>query len=501
MKVIKLEDYTKIADSDVFNNQNEYCKNENLGIFEEAVRSVQRKETIIDLLNTSKKGMKILRGEVGDLRTHEWVGLFTTEPIGFIEESTDDENGKQIENEEEVKVFIHSRFDNENCDFTNYLLGKVYNTDARIFKDMETEVGQERALDLMLYMQMISLLEAANKKGQFRAYKEYERNDDKIKGTIDIARHIKSNPLFNGKISYRYRQYTVDNDINKIILTACKFMENRHREFASKYLKQHKTAKGVIEGWSYVMEPASRKEATDLIRKTKKKIANPIYKAWEEVLKIAIHLLKRMGVHIAGENEFRIKGMLINIADMWEKYIELVLAENNNNDEKIEVRARSNKCSEKIFKNTGKLRQSIEPDVILIKPNEDKAVLDCKYKKSWSKSIERRLKENEEQKDLYLRDDIFQVLSYMKILDTKKGGIICPIKESDLPYNEEMKYLVDNLDIVGKESGDDNEEFFYSIYMPIPSDTEGFEIKIRDYEKEVAKQIYSVVNEIKEIKK
>ena len=57
----------------------------------------------------------------------------------------------------------------------------------------------------------------AYRKGIYKQYCTFEGNDSKVRGKIDIARHIRLNPLFNGKIAYSYREYTINNNTNRLI--------------------------------------------------------------------------------------------------------------------------------------------------------------------------------------------------------------------------------------------------------------------------------------------
>lgn len=67
----------------------------------------------------------------------------------------------------------------------------------------------------------------AYRKGIYRRYRTYENNDSKLKGRINVARHIRLNPIFNGNIAYSSREYTADNDMNRMILTAYTSLQKR----------------------------------------------------------------------------------------------------------------------------------------------------------------------------------------------------------------------------------------------------------------------------------
>ena len=97
-----------------------------------------------------------------------------------------------------------------------------------ILQNMDPGVGSGDILEQLLAFVFAAQIERAYRKGLYRRYRTYECNDSKVKGKIDITRHIRLNPLNNGKIAYSYREYTADNDVNKMIFTAYTYLQKRH---------------------------------------------------------------------------------------------------------------------------------------------------------------------------------------------------------------------------------------------------------------------------------
>ena len=57
--------------------------------------------------------------------------------------------------------------------------------------------------DFLLVDILFKQIKEANPKGLFRTYRRFEKNDDRLKGTIDISRHIRLNAgQNNGKVAY-----------------------------------------------------------------------------------------------------------------------------------------------------------------------------------------------------------------------------------------------------------------------------------------------------------
>ena len=72
-----------------------------------------------------------------------------------------------------------------------------------------------------------SCLQKALRQGIYRDYQSYKRNDAKIKGTLDIGRHIKTNIPSNGNISYLTREYSTDNNMTQLIRHTIEFIKTQ----------------------------------------------------------------------------------------------------------------------------------------------------------------------------------------------------------------------------------------------------------------------------------
>ncbi|WP_416373936.1 5-methylcytosine restriction system specificity protein McrC [Mycoplasmopsis cynos] len=60
----------------------------------------------------------------------------------------------------------------------------------------------------------------------FRTYQRFEKNDDKLRGTIDVSKHIKQNMWMNsGLISYSYRENSIDNYTNHLIVKTYQYLK------------------------------------------------------------------------------------------------------------------------------------------------------------------------------------------------------------------------------------------------------------------------------------
>lgn len=356
-----------------------------------------------DALDSDDKEVRIVRQYNGSYMTQQYIGI-----IRHIKEDSD------------TTIFISSRFDkNNHFHFTNYLLEKALDMRAFIFPEMRPQADHDTALEKLLAIIFLRQINQAYKKGLFRQYRTYERNDSKIKGRIDIHRHIRLNPLFDGKIAYSYREYTIDNDVNRLILTAYELLSKKDQLFMRNMLTQFRDVKTCINQLKNTISPASRQEIPGLLNRTKKRITHSIYKEWEQVRRTAILLLKHIGVHITNDNteNEQIYGVLINIANLWERYLDRIFKENGLADctyqHSCEILTEP--------KNQYKIERTLKPDFYFTgKGQTPPVVIDAKYKRSWSEIFSTCRADTE------IREDIFQILSYMYVFGCKKGGVICP---------------------------------------------------------------------------
>ncbi len=111
----------------------------------------------------------------------------------------------------------------------------------------------------------------AYRKGIYRRYRTYENNDSKLKGRIDVARHIRLNPIFNGNIAYSSREYTADNDMNRMIPTAYTSLQKRQPGLMRELEKKYTPVKDFISQLKNIMQPVSRQEARKLVQRNEKK--------------------------------------------------------------------------------------------------------------------------------------------------------------------------------------------------------------------------------------
>ena len=93
------------------------------------------------------------------------------------------------------------------------MLQKVLNINV---VSLQHGVNNEQVFDFLLYL-FPKLLNDALTQGIYKEYQRNEYNDANVRGVIDINRHIKKNMPFNGRIAYRTREFSHDNNVTELI--------------------------------------------------------------------------------------------------------------------------------------------------------------------------------------------------------------------------------------------------------------------------------------------
>ena len=315
----------------------------------------------------------------------------------------------------DIRVNITSRFDlNDKNYFLHYMLQKICN----VAYTPRTDAVEDSFFDFLYYL-FPGYLNNALKQGVYRAYVTREYNDANVRGPIDIARHIRYNIPFNGKVAYHTREYTTDNNITQLI---------RH---TIEYIRLLSCGKSILSGDVYsetfdnvkTIEQAtssySRNTRQQIISKNLRPITHPYYTAYEPLRKLCIAILMHKKLSYGENSEHQINGILFDGASLWEEYLNIVLEEQFK--EKLRhPNNRTGKGAQYLFKNDGhQNRRWVFPDFMIgcntAKGQVDSAtaIIDAKYKQ-----LNGGLS----------RDDAFQMLAYLFRFKSKQGFLIHPVK-------------------------------------------------------------------------
>ena len=293
------------------------------------------------------------------------------------------------------RLIIESRFSKgENDYFFQYLLERVL--DLPNFVNLETSANQEDKMFNLLLFLFPRYLKQAMRKGLFKTYIRNQYNDGNVRGTIDVARHIKLNTPFVGKIAYSQREYSYDNYLTELIRHTIEFVKTK--SCGSLLLNSIKEeVKQVIQSTpSY--KAGERRKIIDANRKNV--VMHAYYHEYRALQQLCILILRNEHHHY-GNGTRNVYGILFDGSWIWEEYVNTLIGEYF-----YHPKNKAREGVQKLFsRNTG----SIYPDFIG-KEKTKHIIADAKYKPL----------------DNIKNTDYHQILSYMFRFDANKGYFLYP---------------------------------------------------------------------------
>ena len=228
--------------------------------------------------------------------------------------------------------------------------------------------------DCLLLWRLKQYLLKAYQKGVYRTYQTFHDNGIKLKGTIDFAQHIKNNMgLNNGTIAYTYREKTVDNYLNHLILESYEHLKHKYYDIVVQNFDNVREVKEVI---SLLQRETSFPKYSRgiVIRKNETPIMHPYYTEYEDLRRVCLCILRDEGASIMSGSGDEVSGILYYIPDLWEEFLESRM---------LDTGVSAQDVIEALY--TGNDYQNkFRPDFVF--RNEDDnpfMILDAKYKPSW----------------------------------------------------------------------------------------------------------------------
>ena len=216
------------------------------------------------------------------------------------------------------------------------------------------------------------------------------------RGTIDIARHIKSNIPFVGDIAYNQREYSFDNYLMELIRHTIEHIKSKSCGY--NLLNKVKDEVKLIIDATPEYRATDRRRVLEANRKNT--IRHAYYHEYRDLQRLCILILQNQK-HKFGDGQRKVYGILFDGAWLWEEYINSLIS-----DMFYHPMNKSGSGAQRLFAGGIGL---IYPDFIGKNPT-DRVIADAKYKPI----------ENIGNKD-YL-----QVLAYMFRFDSKRGYYLYP---------------------------------------------------------------------------
>ena len=328
--------------------------------------------------------------------------------------------GWQGDGEKQVSLTITSRFARDNY-FLFYLLQKVLNYNVVSWEtsaDMTTE-----AIDLLSIM-FPRRLEQALQQGLYREYRFFDRNDGNLTGEIDISRYVSEDIPFRGSIACRTREFAFDNKVTQLIRHTIEFLGTR--TFFRKFIQS--STSGIAQAVSKITaatdETYNAFARAKIIALNSRPFSHPYFSAYRPLVDLCLKILRHDRMAYGDSKNDSLQGVLFDGAFLWEEYLWTILRKYD-----TELVHSKNKAGSGGFRpfEGGEYTANWYPDFY----KEGEFVMDAKYK---------RLGNGVSASDLH------QMVSYMHLLNAKKGILIHPENTESASFDGNIGTLYNHAD-------------------------------------------------------
>lgn len=293
------------------------------------------------------------------------------------------------------RLVIESRFSKDKNDFFfQYLLERVLDFPNII--NLETNANQDDKFFNLLLFLFPRYLRLAMRKGLFKTYIRNQYNDGNVRGSIDVARHIRENTPFVGNIAYSQREYAYDNYLIELIRHTIEYIKGKScgRILLNSVKEEVKLVIQATPGY----KAGERKKIIDANRKNV--VRHAYYHEYRALQQLCILILRNEQQQY-GNGVRKIYGILFDGAWLWEEYVNTLIGETF-----YHPKNKAGDGAQRLFAGNHGL---IYPDFIS-KKELSRIIADAKYKPI----------ENIGNKDYH------QILAYMFRFDAKKGYFLYP---------------------------------------------------------------------------
>lgn len=302
------------------------------------------------------------------------------------------------------QLFIGSRFSKGNNDhFLRYMLSRVLELPNIV--DFDTNADNDGKLFNILVFLFPRYFKAAMRKGLFKTYIRNRYNDENVKGTIDISRHISKNTPFVGKIAYSQREYSYDNSLMELVRHTVEHI--RKKPYGKSVLLKSKDEVNAVVNATPEYQLLDRKSViTDNLHTP---IRHAYYREYRALQQLCLLILQHKQ-HKFGSGSNRIYGIIFDGAWLWEEYINSLISEHF-----YHPMNKGGKGAQRLFTDNNGIKQGlIYPDFIS-KDYDTRIIADAKYKPI----------------DNIGNKDYLQLLAYMFRFDARKGYYLYPKSASE----------------------------------------------------------------------
>lgn len=298
---------------------------------------------------------------------------------------------------DDIQLSIKSRFDkNEDQDYFLYhMLRRVF---FPAVLDMQHFSQNDCAIDILPFL-FPRLLHDALRQGIYKEYKARNYNDGRVRGRIDVPRHLRCNMPFKGNVAYIVRELDSDNKVTQLIRHTIEHISrlpNGGYILGSNYF-----TKADVNSIIKVTSSYSIFDRRLVQQRNATLLSHPFFSAYNVLQRLCLMILQGRQM-ISGSNN-KVYGVLFDGAWLWEEYVFTLL----NDIGYVHPRNKAGKGFIWLFREN---RYKRYPDFISIKGDK---ILDAKYKHIDINHIS--------------RDDMHQIITYMHTTQSRTGGFVNPV--------------------------------------------------------------------------
>lgn len=297
----------------------------------------------------------------------------------------------------DTQLKIGSRFDRGRDDlFMQHMLERVFSINML---DMQYSFSQDSIFDFILFL-FPYFLKKALSQGLYKSYRTYERNDLKLRGVLDVSKHIRQNYPVTTAVAYKTREQTYDNEITQLIRHTIEHIRcTRHGDAV---LTNDDETKVCVSQITEATATYSCRDRLSIINRNLRPRIHPYYSEYEPLRRLCIQILRHNEIKY-GEDKEKVYGVIFDGAWLWEEYLATII-------QPLGICHPMNKTGVGGFSLFTNRKAWRFPDFY-----GDGIVLDAKYKRYGDSDIWE-----------VGREDLAQIISYMYVEKAKLGIVLCP---------------------------------------------------------------------------
>ncbi len=291
---------------------------------------------------------------------------------------------------------ITSRFARGDEDyFLPYILIKVF---CPNILNLKHDISRASVFDFLLYL-FPHFFNEAMRQGLFKEYCHFEHNDSRVKGTLDVARHIKRNIPFYGRIAYNTREYSFNNRITQLLRHTIEYIKVSYWGRGILSAKETQANIRIVADCTPNYSVGDRRK---VLADNRHEVRHPYFTRYTALQKLCVAILRHEELKY-GTAKNKIHGILFDGAWLWEEYLNTIF-------KPLGITHAENKTGRNpIYLFADRSDYVSYPDFYL----KGKIVIDAKYK---------HVKE-----DKIAREDIHQIITYLHALNAKTTCLAFPI--------------------------------------------------------------------------